>query len=272
MRKACLLPLAILPVLANAGSTKPIRIPFTLENDLPTVSAKIDGVTRKLFIDSGGFAFLTLTKAALKQTTVTFNGHTVRQRDISGREFEIRDFSVKEIQIGEMSALNIDGYEIIHSTAAGDFTQDGYLGFGAISRSISVFDYPHSELRLYPPNTPADELVAECGGNQFELKIDGGVMESIVQTEKGPLLFQWDTGSTQNVLRPSALNLSGNLPTSQPFSKFVFGYMDEGRIRIPLREFAAPDVDGVLGTPFFRGKVVCFDPVHGRGWLDRPKQ
>jgi hypothetical protein len=271
MRNRYLLSLLIFPMLASAGSTKPIRIPFTLENDLPTVSAKIDGVTRRLFIDSGGFAFLTLTKAALSQTPVIFNGHTVRQRDISGQEFEVRDFTVKEIQVGEMSALNIDGYEIIHSTAAGDFRQDGYIGFGAISRSISVFDYPHSELRLYPTSTPADEIVAECGGNQFELKIDGGVMESIVHTDKGPLIFLWDTGSTQNVLRPSALNLSGNLPTSEPFSKFVLGYMDEGRIRIPLREFAAPDVDGVLGTPFFRGKVVCFDPVHGRGWLNKPK-
>jgi hypothetical protein len=43
-------------------------------------------------------------------------------------------------------------------------------------------------------------------------------------------------------------------------TRFQIGKRDFGRTRITLKEFVAPNVDGVLGTDFLESKVLCIDP------------
>ena len=43
------------------------------------------------------------------------------------------------------------------------------------------------------------------------------------------------------------------------FARFDVASRPAGPQRLMMREFAAPDVDGVLGTDFFATRVVCFD-------------
>jgi hypothetical protein len=122
-----------------------------------------------------------------------------------------------------------------------------------------VLDYPHNEHRLYPPASSA--LEKECGPSiPIPIEVVSGVVESKVSTDAGDLVFQWDTGVSENVLRPSAINLDPQtLVSSHVFPHFTLGGKDFGRTRIPLREFVAPNVDGVLGTEFFGNKMVCLD-------------
>ena len=92
-------------------------------------------------------------------------------------------------------------------------------------------------------------------------------MVSEVQTGHGAFRVQWDSGSAQDVLRPSAV--SGRIKDADLLRRLTFQRFDvagqpAGPHEFVLRQFAAPDVDAVLGTGFFSTHVVCLDPSRGR--------
>jgi len=89
------------------------------------------------------------------------------------------------------------------------------------------------------------------------------VVQSTIDTEKGKLIFQWDTGSSRSLIRPSAIGEAG-IPL-RSFRSFQIGEKQLRPVVFEMREFAAPAVDGVLGTDFFESKVECFDIKNGRG-------
>lgn len=261
--------LAYSSAIADQSSPQPQRIPFKLESRLPTVQAEVSGKPASLFLDLGAYKPIALTHAALDKLPVAYTGQTETFRDSTGQMFTNRVFDVNALVAGTFKATGLEGVEFSYSKGAGAFSQDGYIGFGLLMRYFLVFDYIKYELRLYSPGTSIDKLRSECGvGDGFKIDIINGVVEAKVDTEKGKFVFQLDTGSSENVLRPSAVGLPiDTKQMSYAFSKFDFGGKNLGRTRFPLREFAAPDVDGVLGTDFFDSRVVCFDFSSQRGWI-----
>ena len=188
---------------------------------------------------------------------LNYSDHMERWRNSEGKVFTSRLFSVSSVKTDAADFGSLEGIELPAEDRT--FVQDGYLGFPALSRFLVVLDYPNQRVRFYPSGSKED-LKGECG-SVFPLQVVAGVVQSTIETDRGPLIFQWDTGSTENVLRPSSLPESsyGKNVTSFPLNKFGVGEHDFGRIRIPLREFVAPNVDGILGTDFFESKVVCLD-------------
>ncbi len=235
----------------------PIRVPLEFEGRLPTVMATISGKPVSLFVDLGGYKAIALKASSGGSLDLSYGDRIERWRNSDGEVFSSRLFSVSDLKLGSATLNGLDGIELPGDDSR--FSQDGYLGYPTLSRFVVVIDYPLGELRLYPQGAKG-VVERECGAS-FPLQVIGGVVRSTVTTNEGPLIFQWDTGSTENVLRPSSL--AGPSPTqksaSHPFSKFDVGGHDLGRIRIPLREFVAPDVDGILGTDFFESRVVCLD-------------
>lgn len=247
-----------------AESTPSSTISFQLIGRLPTVQATTSGKTLPLILDLGAFAAVALTTEALNSTPVKFDGRSLEWRDASGYTFKARTFQVDDLSIGHFSAGSTSGAEFRYPDGDASHAQVGYVGFGLLSHFLLVFDYQKDELRLYPPGDSAD-MAAECGKHHFPIDVIDGVVESKFNTEHGQLIFQWDTGSAKDLIRPSVVGMKkGDYRDGQsyPFSRFETGGTDFGRTRISLREFVAPDVDGVLGTDFFEGKVVCFDPTN----------
>lgn len=239
------------------GKSKLMEVPFKLENRLPTIAATIAGKPVSLFVDLGGYKAIALVVRKQDDIELQYSDQIEQWRNSEGKIFTSRLFSVPSVRVGATDFGSLEGVELPAEDRT--FSQDGYIGFPALGRFLVVLDYPNHRMRFYPSGSKND-LKRECGST-FPLQIVSGVVQSTVDTDRGPLIFQWDTGSTGNVLRPSSLpeNSYGKDVTSLPLTKFAVGGRDFGRIRIPLREFIAPNVDGILGTDFFESKVVCLD-------------
>jgi hypothetical protein len=245
------------------------RIPFKLVSRLPTIEARISGHPVSLFLDLGAYKSLALTTKALKGIPVTFTGQSETYRDSTGQTHTKRVFVTDELAADGFKVSGLDGVEFSYPSGSGDFSQDGYLGLGFLRRYFLVFDYEHSVLKLYPLGSSGTSTRAACGdGSPFRIDLSKGVVETKIDTEKGSFVFQLDTGSTENVLRPSAVGLPVDTKqTSFAFMKFNLSHYKAARTRFPLREFAAPDVDGVLGTDFFESRVICLDPDKQLAWI-----
>jgi hypothetical protein len=247
-------PLAFLNAKA-AGEIAPLaRIHFTLQSRLPTVQALVNRRPVALFIDLGMYKSIGLSTKALESVPVVFSGKNDRYRDATGTLFTQRGFSVEQLQIGDLSLSGINGVEFNTEEE-----QAGTIGFALLKDYVMVFDYPHLELALYRPGTRL-KLLRQCGMKPFPIEVVNGVVQTKVGTEKGELIFQFDTGSTDNLLRPSAIGLdpTRNFPSVAFFQFSVLG-KDFGRTRVGLNEFGAPNVDGVLGTDFLESKILCVD-------------
>ncbi len=238
----------------------PTTIHFKLVSRLPAVQADVDGKSLPLLLDLGGFASIALTTATLETTSVKYTGKSVQWRNAAGEVFATRIFSVNQLSIGKFKAEHVDGTafqgHLVHPLV-------GYVGFGLLRHYLLVFDYPDRELRIYSPASTG-VIQQECGDHEFHFDIINGVVQTKIMTERGELLFQLDTGTSINIIRPSVVGMNGKkfMPgDSYAFSKLMIGKTNLGRTRIELKKFVAPDVDGVLGTDFFESKVLCIDPA-----------
>ncbi|MGH8052242.1 MAG: hypothetical protein ACREPB_16400 [Arenimonas sp.] len=250
------LALAIALVQPNSDTAKDyVTVPLNTQTGLPTLQATVSGKPVTLILDLGGYKGIALTPAALAKLDVKYDTQVESWRNSEGEVFTAKLFAAPNVKIGEQSVGSVDGIEYA-TTVPG---VDGYIGFAVLRNYTLVLDYPHNELRIYPPASATAEK--ECGlTNPISFDVVSGVVQSKVGTDDGDLIFQWDTGASENVLRPSAINLNPDTEiSSHIFKQFSLGTKDFGRTRIPLREFVAPNVDGVLGTEFFVSKMVCLN-------------
>jgi hypothetical protein len=148
--------------------------------------------------------------------------------------------------------------------------KDGHLDERFLKNYTVAFDYTHSALLLFAPTARTEELAHTCGRAPFHIDVVDGVAQARFHTDAGERLFMIDTGSTQNVLRPTVVGPAAQKgQASHAFATFNMARLHFGRTHFALREFAAPDVDGVLGTPFLQGKTFCVDAARGKGWIKR---
>ncbi len=251
-----ILSLAIALTQPNANVAKDyVAVPLNTQTGLPTLQASVSGKPVTLILDLGGYKGIALTPAALSKLDVTYDSQVESWRNSEGQVFTAKLFAAPDVKIGDQSVGSVDGIEYSTTTPG----VDGYVGFAVLRNFTLVLDYPHNELRIYPPASAAAEK--ECGmTNPISFEVVSGVVQSKVGTDDGDLIFQWDTGASENVLRPSAINLNPDTEiSSHIFNRFSLGTKDFGRTRIPLREFVAPNVDGVLGTEFFGAKIICLN-------------
>jgi hypothetical protein len=265
----CLALLAASTATCASGDigTTPLRIPFHLDSrsNLPTVTASISGKPVSLLLDLGGYHAIALKPAVAQALSVDFGGGNKTLGDSSGAERTSRDFTASKLVVGDLALGHMEGGEL---RGHDNLPQDGYLGLGLLQGYLAVFDYPKEELRLYPTGSSA-AMQAECGQSIIPVTLEGGVVLSSVDTDRGTFKFVWDTGSSWNMLRPTALGekpadmVPGQRPPSFSTSKLVLGGRDFGAASFPLIQFSAPDADGFLGTPFFKSKVTCLDVTRG---------
>lgn len=253
---------------AHAGddASRPLRIALTLRHGLPTMHASIGGKPVRLVLDAGSYQVVGLKTVVLGQLPVRFTGDQESFGDADGHVFVSRIFHAEHLVAGGLVATQFDGNELVGNSGKAALPQDGLIGFGLLGRYQMVFDEPAGELRLYPSSAPS-VLKRECGSEGGALRLERGVMVSDVRTGHGVFRVQWDSGSAQDALRPSAV--AGRIKDADLLRRLTFQRFDvagqpAGPHEFVLRQFAAPDVDAVLGAGFFSTHVVCLDPSRGR--------
>lgn len=221
-------------------------------------------------LDLGGHEGISLTAAELEQAKVRFLAETSRFQNAKGEQLEARRFVAPDVAIGSLALGDVEGGEAIF----GDFAppdRNGYIGEPVLGRYLLVLDYPAGNIRLYRSGDSV-ALAEECGTHTFEIRFAHGVARSVAATELGDLEFVWDTGTTSNFLRPSAnanlARLGRQVDDGPPvitLSKVVLGDRDVGPQEFRLFPFAAPAVDGYLGSGLMSSRKVCLDIHKGRG-------
>ncbi len=248
----------------------PIRIPVELHGGMPTVSVGIAGKTLKLFVDSAGYNAIALTSDELRDVPVKYSGESTRSTNASGEIYESRRFVAPDVVLGGVAIGDLDGGEFVFPAAAAPPDRNGYIGFALLSRFLFVLDYPNHEIRLYPSGSTA-AFSRECGAKQFDIDIVNGVAQSVAHTSEGALAFSWDTGSTRRVIRPAAIGVAAEgaprmrSTRTHRMTRFVLGAKDAGPQDFVVIDYPGIGVDGVLGTDFFRSRVVCLDFPQGAG-------
>src|SRR5258706_8947702 len=246
------------------------EIPVEIRNRLPTVDVRVSGQPLRLFLDLGGHRAIALTTSELLRIPVRFNDSSDQFRNSKDQVLTSRRFLAEGVFLGSFDLGDLEGGESIFGDSAPP-DRNGYIGMPVLGRYLLVIDYPQKRVRLYASgNTTA--MTDECGAKTFPVRLEKGIAVSIGHTEHGDRLFIWDTGSTDNVVRPSAIPPEKGAgrriddgPPVVTLERLTLGGLDIGPQQFRLVQFGAPDVDAYLGADLFESRRVCLDIPKGIG-------
>ena len=261
--------------LSHAPAPQPLAdIPIELRHGLPTMDVLVGGETLRLFLDLGGYQPIALTASEMERAKVKVLPKTTRFRNSKGEALEAKQFLASHVTLGAFGLGDLEGGESVYGGSVPP-DRNGYIGRAAVEKYLIVFDYPQQRIRLYPSG---DEraLQAECGSRHFRIDLIDGIVRSIVATEFGPRVFLWDSGATNNVIRPSALpasvvaagrKIDEGSPVTELKQVQLDGH-DVGPQQFRLIQFGAPAVDGYLGAGVLASHKVCLDIPRNVGAID----
>ena len=245
-------------------------IPIEVRNRLPTVDVRVSGQPLKLFLDLGGYSAIALTTSELVRVPVQFRDGLDHFRNSKGQVLSARRFLAERVFLGSFYLGDLDGAESIFGDSAPP-ERNGHIGMPVLGRYLLVVDYPQKRIRLYDSGN-AVALKDECGGETFPIRFEKGIAVSTGSTEHGDRLFIWDTGSTDNVIRPSAVPPEKAMgrriddgPPVVTLERLKLGGIDIGPQQFRLVQFGAPDVDAYFGADLFASRRVCLDIRKGIG-------
>jgi hypothetical protein len=255
----------------QAQHTPPLAdIPVEIRNRLPTVHVRVSGQPFTLFLDLGGYSAIALTTSELARVPVRLRDGSDRFRNSKGQVLTSRRFLAESVFLGSFFLGDLEGSESIFGDSVPP-DRNGHIGMPVLGRYLLVIDYPQKRVRLYDSGNTA-ALMDECGGETFPIRLEKGIAVSTGSTEHGDRLFIWDTGSTDNVVRPSALppeKAAGRRIDDGPpvvtLERLKLGGLDIGPQQFRLVQFGAPDVDAYLGADLFESRRVCLDIRKGIG-------
>jgi hypothetical protein len=172
--------------------------------------------------------------------------------------------------LGDLPLGDIEGGESTFGDAAPP-DRNGYIGMPVLGRYLLVLDYPRKRVRLYKSGN-SEAFSRECGARTFRVDFVNGIAQSIGSTEFGDRLFLWDTGATDNVIRPSALPPTQAVgrqiddgPPVTYIERLELAEQNIGPQQFRIVPFGAPAVDAYLGADLFLSRKVCLDIPQRKG-------
>lgn len=246
------------------------EIPIEIRHRLPTVEVKVSGEIFRLFLDLGGHRAIALTPAELSRTQVRFLSTSSQFRNSTGQILRSRNFVAENVLLANFPLGDVEGGESLFGDAAPP-ERNGYIGMPILGRYLLVTDYTAKRVRLYRSGDQA-ALEQECGSRTFSVALVNGIAQSEGSTEFGERLFLWDTGATDNVIRPASLppdkGTGRRIDDGPPvvnIESLRLGEYDVGPQEFRVVPFGAPAVDAYLGHGLFSSRKVCLDIQQGKG-------
>jgi hypothetical protein len=246
------------------------EIPIEIRHRLPTVEVKVSGEVFKLFLDLGGHRAIALSTAELSRARVRFLSTSSHFRNSTGQTLQSRNFVAENVLLANFPLGDVEGGESIFGNAAPP-ERNGYIGMPLLGRYLLVTDYAAKRVRLYRSGDQA-ALERECGSRTFSVAMVNGIAQTVGSTEFGERLFLWDTGATDNVIRPDSLppekGTGRRIDDGPPIvniESLKLGDYDVGPQEFRVVPFGAPAVDAYLGHGLFSSRKVCLDIQKGMG-------
>jgi hypothetical protein len=259
---------------ACALSSEPTKIPIEIRDNFPILVATVDGIEVPLKFDLGDSESLVLQQEILDRVKAVPTGETARLRGFYG-VFEAPLFSVQQVRIGSLVFTDVvarlDRRDPAYEPGASG--EKGYLGTGLLTSHAVVLDYPQRTMILVP-RVQEDESNGTCQGKAvpFSSKWHGQLVTE-VETDFGPAILWWDTGSPTTFLSKSfarkaqAEDLRDTITTQ----RLNIGGTNFGPWQFSTWDVSPPGFDGVVGYDFFARHVVCVDFPGNRLLIDAAK-
>jgi len=232
----------------------------------------VSGAPLDLFLDLGAFLPIGLTAPEMERAQVQVLPETTQFRDALGQVMEAHHFVARDVRLAGYRLGDLKGGEALSAGGFAPPDHNGYIGQPVLASHLLVLDYPHQRVRFYASGDDV-AMTHECGAARFKVELRDGAVQSHAQTEFGRRLFLWDTGATENNIRPSVLppeivaaaQTIDDGPAVVRIEHVRLDATDVGPQRFRLWPFKEPAVDAYLGTGFFSTRKVCLDIARGRG-------
>lgn len=244
-------------------------VPIEIVGTSPIIEIQVNGIPVKVHFDLGNADTVSLFPAFLDQIEKEHVGETGGRKSLYGSEDGKPIYRVDLVQIGDINFVDMDVVEDFHDAEfQADFIEErgayGFVGPGLFPDHKLVIDYQRQELTIISPNVP-EEQQSSCRGREIPLmpgsNADIGAL-ALAKTEIGDVRLVWDTGAPANIIfkdRTDAANLELPEYDELTLDQLSFGAYDLGPASFYVRDFKIPPFDGLIGYPFFRDYVVCFD-------------
>jgi len=254
----------------------PITIPIELRDNFAFLMATVDGVDVRLKFDLGSSSALLLQQSIVDRIKAVPTGERSKFQSIDG-VFESPQFKVSRVQMGSVAFTDVTttldaprpGYD------PGPFAQ-GFLGTGLLKSYEVVLDYPQRTMTLVP--RAKESVSGSCTGtvvpfSQSSSKWRGEPVTE-AQTDFGPVILWWDTGTPLSALRKSVTREARSQSTEDTATttRFTLGDRDFGPWQFGVWDMSLPGFDGFIGYDFFAKHVVCIDFPGSRVVIPQPSQ
>lgn len=282
-RNVALLHVAPNPLsMADAADIESSVIPFELAGGLIIVQAKVDGKEGNFILDTGA--------PGIVLNAVNSDGVNLRKGASVSGSMNIGEVSVKNFQLGIIQQEKTQGHvlNVHHLEVACGRDIMGLIGFDVLKNFELMFDFPNKKIYTFKSG-----MVGEVNGVKPKFSIPfvmhGHVPVILAKVGKKRVLLGLDSGAEVNLLDKKFLNkideqLLANLHAESltgldnatqdviaadvldtklkgsalPTMRYIFTDLSH-----LCRNFNAP-LDGLLGVPFFKNKVIAIDYKHRR--------
>ena len=263
--------------IADASDFESSEIPFELAGGMIIVQAKIDGKEGNFILDTGA--------PGIVLNAVNFEGANVCQGASVGGSMAVGEVSVKNFQFGIIEKEKTLGHvlNVHHLEVACGRDIMGLIGFDVLKNFELMFDFQNNKIYAFKSGRSkklnganpkfsipfvmhghVPVILAKVGNKRVLLGLDSGaevnlldkrffdkIDEQFLANVHVELLTGLDN-STQDVIAADVLNTKVK---GSDLSAMRYVFTDLSHLR---RNFNAP-LDGLLGVPFFKDKVISID-------------
>jgi len=246
-----------------------VTVPIEIVGTSPIIEIHVNGEPVSVHFDLGNADGVSLFPAFLDQIKKEKIGETGGRKSLYGAEDGKPVYRVDRVQIGDIEFVDFDVVEDFHDAEfQTNFIEErgayGFVGPGLFLDHKLVIDYQRRELTIISPEVPIEQQ-SSCRGREIKLmpgsNLDVGAL-ALASTEVGDVRLVWDTGAPANIILKDWTDAASlELPEYEELTvdKLSFGDLNLGPASFYVRDFKIPPFDGLIGYPFFRDHVVCFD-------------
>jgi len=232
----------------------------------PVVVVNVQGKALRLQLDMGDDSGLVLHPDVLAALQSEPTGRTSKFFSMDGA-FETPIVRLKGVTIGTLAFGEVEARKDMHDesfhksqrTFAGAV---GFIGTGLFRAGQVRLDYPRKRVTFSVPAS-GGAVSNICDGTALPFVTNQYGWTTPVTTDFGEVHFGWDTGSPAILMSSVAAAAVKLDATSKKVksTKFTIGSRNYGpqSIEIWSNIPLPPEIPGLIGYPFFKKHVVCYD-------------